>query len=581
LPAPASLFLPAHAGVLVALFVTLRLIGPVTNPRWRGPVAVAAALAMFSNPLLAAVLTASQVPSLYAAIILVGTSGTYMVTRWAAVTTLSAATVWLMVIVPIAPRAQARDHVAAIVTAVAMGAVLHFFGRASLRRVVHLRARDAARQQALEQALAETEEARSALDHKVAERTVELAAARDAIAAELAERKTVEEQRHALERRLSDAQRMEAVGRLAGGVAHDFNNLLMVIGGNVELLIESDRIEAAEKADLHEIQDAVERSSRLIRQLLASGRRQVMQPRAVTLTELVGGTRGMIERVIGADIRLVVELAGADVSITADLGQLEQVLMNLVFNARDAMPRGGTLTLRSRVCRFEEDDELRPPAMSPGGYAVLEVIDTGVGMDEVVRRSAFEPFFTTKKAHSGSGLGLAAVAGIVAQHGGFVDVTSAPAAGSKFTIYLPCAAAVATVAPATPPVVPPLPTGHETVLVVDDEQLVRRLTVNGLARLGYRVLDACDGEAALRMMATTPGIDLVVTDVIMPGIDGAELAERVRSGWPATRILFMSGYVGDRLASRGLANNDALLLAKPFSLAELGTRVRGLLDRAV
>jgi len=209
---------------------------------------------------------------------------------------------------------------------------------------------------------------------------------------------------------------------------------------------------------------------------------------------------------------------------------------------------------------------------------VIEVVDTGTGMDEAVRRSVFEPFFTTKNAHTGSGLGLAAVSGIVGQHGGFVDVISAPGEGSTFAVYLPSEPAVAVHEAAASQGERPT-AGKETVLVVEDEPVLRRLAINGLAKLGYRVLSAGDGDAALRMMAATSVIDLVVTDVIMPGMDGVELAERLKEKWPTTRILFMSGFAGDRLAARGLGDNDELLLQKPFSLRELGDRVRTVLDR--
>ena len=581
MPAAARAWCGLHDLGLAALFAALAVVAHREAAVRAAPfIAVGVPVAILSNTLLAAALGGTTMPQVFVALLLVGVGSMYLVTRWLVVTAIVVFVAWVAFAVPMAPNLyDAGERVMVSLGAAGLGFIVHGLRRHSARRVAQLRAHDVLRQDALETALHANQEARASLDRKVAERTEELARARDAIAAELAERKASEERRRSLERSLAAAQRMEAVGRLAGGVAHDFNNLLMVIGGNVELLLEQGRLEPDERSDLQEVMSAVERASRLIRQLLALGRRQVMQTKRTTIGELVEGVRRMVERVLGADIRLVIE-GGGDLRIVADHGQLEQVIMNLVLNARDAMPAGGTLTLRMR--RRELDDPIGAdlPDVAPGAYAVLDVSDTGHGMDERVRQSLFEPFFTTKSANRGSGLGLAAVRGIVAQHGGFVSVESTPGQGSTFSVHLPLAASASDAA-STGPFAPVPGGGNETVLVVEDEPAVRRLATDGLARMGYRVLSVPDGDAAVRALeSTTSPVDIVVTDVIMPGMDGVQLAEEVRSRWPATRVLFISGYAGDRLAARGLVSDDQLLLHKPFTLRELGARVRDLLDQA-
>jgi len=576
----AHVWCPLHDLFLAALFTALRrMVSRMDEASPRSTILVVAVpLAIVSNTILSAALGGTTMPQVFVAMLLIGVGGMLLVTRWLIAATTATLVVWIAAAIPIAPSWYAAgEDVMVAVGAAALATIIHSLRRHAVRRLAQLRAHDVLRQEALETALIAAQDARVSLDRKVAERTEELARARDAIAAELADRKASDERRRALERTLAEAQRMEAVGRLAGGVAHDFNNLLMVIGGNVELLLEHGKLAVDERADLRDVMAAVERASRLIRQLLAHGRRQVMQTRRTTLTGLIDSVRRMVERVVGADIRLVIE-ASVELPIVADQAQLEQVVMNLVLNARDAMPGGGTLTLRTR--RRELDDPIAAghADAAPGAYAVLEVIDDGTGIDARVRESLFEPFFTTKSASQGSGLGLAAVGGIVAQHGGFVEVDSTPGQGSTFAVHLPITLSSAD---RTGPVTIPegRGVGCETVLVVEDEPALRRLATDGLARLGYRVISAPDADAALRALeSTTSPIDIMVTDVIMPGIDGVQLAEQVRARWPATRVLFVSGYAGDRLEARGLVEDDKLLLHKPFTLRQLGNRVRDLLD---
>ena len=570
LPPPAALYLTLHDAGLVVLFVGIRLVAPrLLRPHPTNVlVTTLVPLAILSNTMVSAMYDATPMPTLYAALVIVGLGSSYLVRRWAILAMIACGGSWLPVAFHVSSTTvEFGEHVVVVLTAMAMGLLMNHGSRTVARRITLLHARDAAREHELEAALSAAKRAGAELDHKVEERTAELAAARDAIAAELADRKIAEEQRRTLERSLADAQRMEAVGRLAGGVAHDFNNLLMVIGGNVELLIEGDDVAAPARADLEEIQAAVVRSSRLIRQLLALGRRQVMQTRQTTLAELIAGVRPMIERVAGADITLAIDDRDGELAITIDSAQFEQVILNLVLNARDAMQGGGRLTIRATERRIEEPAAAGHAEAAPGTYAVLEVIDTGAGMEDQVRRSVFEPFFTTKQAQHGSGLGLAAVSGIVSQHGGFIDVASEPGAGTTFSVHVLGSRVVESLAPAIPDDDRRRAIGHETLLVVEDEPILLRLATNGLTRLGYSVLSACDGEAALRALESSPTpVDLLITDVIMPGFDGVELAERVRALRPSIRVLFMSGFAGERLAARGLAHTQEVLLQKPLQI---------------
>ena len=371
--------------------------------------------------------------------------------------------------------------------------------------------------------------------------------------------------RRALEEQLRQAQKMEAVGRLAGGVAHDFNNLLTVINGYTEGLLASAAAGPIHD-DLAVIRDAGDRAAALTAQLLAFSRRSIIAPRPVNLTALVGRLARMFARILGEHITLVTELAPDLASVMADPGQLEQVLLNLVVNARDAMPAGGTLTISTG----------NGAASDGGGQVCLAVTDTGEGMTDEVRGRMFEPFFTTKPQGKGSGLGLATVYGIVERAGGTIAVVSEVGRGSRFAVTLPAVDAVE-----APPVSDGAPhlRGAEVVLLVEDEPGVRRLIERGLTSHGYAVLAAADGEAALRLEADHRGpIDLLVTDVVMPGMTGRELADTVRARRPTTRVLYISGYTDDEVVRHGVVAARDAFMQKPFTPLGLLTRVRALLD---
>jgi PAS domain S-box-containing protein len=402
------------------------------------------------------------------------------------------------------------------------------------------------------------------------------------LAADITEKRSLEEQ-------LRQAQKVEAVGLLAGGVAHDFNNQLTIINGCAELLLRRLPPEAPERGLVEEILRAGERSAALTQQLLAFSRRQVIQPRPLDLNEVVAGGEAMLRRVIGEDVQLRTVLRPLSGRVVADEGQLEQVLVNLAVNARDAMPRGGRLTIETA-----EADAAGPAA---GPHVLLAVSDTGCGMPPEVQARVFEPFFTTKEAGKGTGLGLAVVHGVVQQAGGRVAVHSEVGVGTTFEVYLPCVAS-----PAGPRVPQPAlrlpPRGTETLLLVEDEDGVRALARTVLQHCGYTVLEAADGEEALRVAArhnrdlARPGpssdlaraghglgpIALLVTDVVMPGLGGRPLAERLLALQPGMKVLYVSGYADDAVVRHGVLEEQVQFLAKPFTPLALACKVREVLD---
>jgi len=375
-----------------------------------------------------------------------------------------------------------------------------------------------------------------------------------------------------LEGELSHAQKMQAVGQLAGGVAHDFNNLLTVIGGHVELLRKT-ALDPAALDRLSEIQGAADRAAWLTNQLLAFSRRQVLRSRTVDLNEVIGNLTGILGRVIRENIELRFE-QGEDVGcVNADPNEMERVLVNLAVNAQDAMPSGGRLTIRTARVAVPEGE---PGKLKAGDYVELVVQDTGVGMDRETLARVFEPFFTTKASSGGTGLGLSVVYGIVRQSGGQIQVESQPGAGATFRIRLPRVEATPAAARASDPR-ESIPGGAETILFAEDDSAIRILVTRTLEVLGYRVLSATDGLAALEMAARHEGeIDMLLTDVIMPSLGGHELAERLKSAMPNLKIAFVSGYAGDELALRKLG--QARFLQKPFTLESLARLVRGVLD---
>ena len=367
--------------------------------------------------------------------------------------------------------------------------------------------------------------------------------------------------RRAAEERLRQAAKMEAVGQLAGGVAHDFNNLLTVINGYSGQALKAARPGDPHAEALAEIHAAGRRAAALTRQLLAFGRRQVLQPREVGLNGLVADLVRMLGRLLGEDVRLVTDLSPAAGAVRVDPGQLEQVVVNLCVNARDAMPRGGTLTVATdAVARPAPDAGADGP---PGRYARLAVTDTGCGMTDAVRERVFEPFFTTKGVGEGSGLGLSTVLGIVEQSGGRVEVRTAPGAGSTFAVLLPRTSAAPAAEAEAPAPRPAAPRGRETVLLVEDEPAVRRLAAAVLRRAGYAVLEAGGAAEAAGAHARAAGaVALLLTDVVMPHQSGRELADRLTRADPGLRVLFMSGYPGDRVGRYGVPPAGAIRMLR-------------------
>jgi PAS domain S-box-containing protein len=383
-------------------------------------------------------------------------------------------------------------------------------------------------------------------------------------------------ERRVLEEQLRQSQKLEAVGRLAGGVAHDFNNMLTAIGGYTALALEHAEPGTTLHGDLDEIRKAADRAGLLTRQLLAFSRKQVLEPEPLDLNEIAGEMQAMLRPLIGADIEFTTSFAPDLGTIEADPGQLQQVLMNLVVNARDAMPDGGTLSLETANV---EVDGTGDGSIEPGRYVTLTVRDTGEGMDEATLRQIFEPFFTTKGSGKGTGLGLATVYGIVKQSGGYVEVESELGVGSAFRIYLrrvEDARPLAAPAPvATPPAAAPEPTTG-TVLVVEDEEVVRGLVCQVLENEGLTPLVARDGEEALEL-AGRQHVDVLLTDLMMPKLGGRELAEQLRRTNPGLKVVYMSGYPEGGILSDGVLPPDTAFLSKPFTFAELAEKVRGLL----
>jgi PAS domain S-box-containing protein len=381
-----------------------------------------------------------------------------------------------------------------------------------------------------------------------------------------------------LEAQLRQAQKMEAVGQLAGGIAHDFNNMLTAITGYSEMLLQDLADQDARRHDVVEIQRAAGRAATLTRQLLAFSRKQVMQPQVIDLNEVVAGAEKLLQRLIGENIALRTALDPALGTVYADPAQVEQVIVNLVVNARDAMPKGGQLLIETQNADLETVDAGDTPPAAPGHYALLAVSDTGVGMDEATRARVFEPFFTTKDPGKGTGLGLSTVYGIIKQSGGTISLYSEPGKGTTVKAYFPRVDATAgSLQPAAQRTVSPR--GSETVLLVEDEAALRAVARRTLERQGYRVLEASDAHAALAIAAAHPhDIDLVLTDVVMPGLSGRELAERLAASHPRVPVLFMSGYTDDSIVQHGVLEAGIHYLQKPFTPRSLAGKVRDVLD---
>ena len=383
-----------------------------------------------------------------------------------------------------------------------------------------------------------------------------------------------------LESQLRQSQKMEAIGRLAGGIAHDFNNLLSVILSYSSLLVDDLPSDASARADIEEIHRAGERAAALTQQLLAFSRQQILEPRVVDLSAILVDFTPMTRRLLGEDVALQTDPGSGLYPIRVDVSQMEQILMNLVVNARDAMPSGGVLTIATENVDLDDDHADDQVGVRPGAYVALTVSDTGAGMDEATLARIFDPFFTTKDRGKGTGLGLATVFGIVQQSGGHVSVESKPGKGTTFRIILPRHEDAAEP--------PPMPThaaaatkpgGTETILLVDDEEQVRTLLSYVLSRVGYRVLETSQPDEALRESERFEGeIHLLLTDVIMPRMNGRQLAERMRVGHPEARVLYISGYSDEVIAHHGVLDRSVMLLRKPVTPESLLQRVRQALD---
>ena len=375
-----------------------------------------------------------------------------------------------------------------------------------------------------------------------------------------------------LEAQLAQAQKMEAIGRLAGGVAHDFNNLLTVILSYSDLLLEDLPADSSDREDVTQIRKAAQGASELTRQLLAFSRQQVLQPRVVDINASVSGIERLLTRVLREDIKLACTLATDAGMIRVDPGQLEQVIMNLAVNARDAMPGGGLLTIETANVDLDADYLRAHPMAKPGPYVMLAVTDTGMGMDAATQARIFEPFFTTKDVGKGTGLGLATVQGIVQQSGGFIWVYSEPDHGTVFKIYLPRVDE----APSEEAVTNADDVrGTETILIAEDVPAVRAVTREMLKRYGYHVLEAADGLTALQVAADYKDtIHLLLTDVVMPDLSGRDLAERFRTLRPAMKVVFMSGYTDDAVVRHGILQEGIAYLQKPFTPVSLAKKVR-------
>jgi len=386
-------------------------------------------------------------------------------------------------------------------------------------------------------------------------------------------------ERRSLEERLRQSQKMEAIGRLAGGVAHDFNNVLTAILGYAELLETGSRDEEVRR-NAEEIRKAADRAAALTRQLLAFSRRQVLQPKVFNLNSVIPEMDTMLRRILREDIRLVVSLDPELGPVRADPGQLQQVLLNLAVNARDAMPEGGELRIVTRNVVLSERSLAGIPRVEPGPYVRLDVSDTGLGMDPEVQAHAFEPFFTTKERGGGTGLGLSMVYGTVKQSGGYITVASEVGRGTSFQIHLPRVEGQPEMISGASP--RPIPRGgSETILLVEDEGSVRNLARAALAKAGYTVLAASGAEEALTIARGHRGpIHLLLSDMVLPGLSGRRLAQELVTFRPETAILFMSGYPDGALAEGGSPETAAGFLQKPFTPETLGRRVRKTIDAA-
>ena len=394
---------------------------------------------------------------------------------------------------------------------------------------------------------------------------------------DVTERTRSEEELRRMEAQLLQTQKMEAIGKLAGGVAHDFNNLLSVILGISALLLEQLEPDHPMRADIAEITQSGERAARLTRQLLAFSRRQILDPRVLDLNDVIASIDRMLLRVIGEDIDFEVLPAPHLQRVRVDPGQMEQVIMNLVVNARDAMPHGGALTMHTANIELDEAFAREHIGVIPGPHVMLAITDTGVGMDDVTQARVFEPFFTTKGTGKGTGLGLSTVFGIVKQSGGTIWLDSVPGQGTTFRLYFPVT--VEGPQPARPPSTAPVSRGNETILLVEDDANVRAVVRTILTSRGYDVIDTVDAAEAVTICRDTKKpIHLLLTDVVMPRLSGRELAARIVELRPTIKVLYMSGYAEDTIVHHGVIDEGIAFLQKPITPSALAQKVRQVLD---
>jgi len=369
---------------------------------------------------------------------------------------------------------------------------------------------------------------------------------------------------------LQQSQKLEAIGQLAGGIAHDFNNMLTAIIGYTDLSLRRVGLESPIRRNLEETKKAAERAASLVRQLLAFSRKQILEPKVLDLNDVVKDMEKMLTRLIGENVKLATQLDPNLGSVKADPCQVEQIIVNLIVNARDAMPRGGSVTIETANTMLDDQTV-------PREYVMLAVTDSGTGMDQETQRRIFEPFFTTKDVGKGTGLGLSTVYGIVKQSGGYIRVFSEPGQGATFKIYLPRMDDATSVTVEKQEI--SVPRGSETILLVEDEDVVRGLTKKILMQAGYNVLDAKGGEEAIRMCRAHNGpIELLVTDVVMPELSGKEVADRLLELRPAMRILFMSGYTDEAIIQHGVLDANVDFIQKPFTWIALTRKVRDVLN---
>ena len=426
----------------------------------------------------------------------------------------------------------------------------------------------------------ELDKYRRHLQEQVEERTNELTEANEKLKQEIIEHRLAEEEKNKIQSQLQRAQKLEAVGTLAGGVAHDFNNLLTTIIGYSELISMEEDLTDTTKEGVQEIKKSADRAAALTQQLLAFSRKQIMQPRQIDLNELIKNLNKMLTGMIHENITFVSKLDSQIRKIEMDPVQIEQIIMNLAVNARDAMPDGGTFTIETQNVHLDESYRQDHPEVIPGDYVLLAVNDTGHGMDEETLEHIFDPFYTTKEVGKGTGLGLSTVYGIVKQSGGFIWVYSEPEHGTTFKIYLP-AIEETEKKQETLPERQDILSGDESILLVEDEESLRKMAKMALEGWGYSVIEAANGNDALSVIekAEHSKFDCLVTDVIMPQMGGKELSDKLLKKYPKLKILFVSGYSKNTIAHHGVIDEGVSFLQKPFTPQELAQKIRKLLDR--